>query len=694
MKTKKYLFLFGFIIIHFCVAEFALAQSNYWQQTNGPNTGGVSSILVFTNGDILVGGQYGIFRSTNNCASWARSKAPIKTTAIVKDINLFAGVTSYDGRSTSQTGVYYSADGGLTWIQTVMHYSVNTLIATTSHCILAGTLYGCYKSTDNGASWLLLNNGLPSTSITYISTLYEKTNNEIIAGMSNGGIYFSYDNGNSWIQKSSLGFYVFAIVQTTSGSLLAGGNGGLFRSTDNGLTWTQQSPKNIHVSCFAKSITGQLLAGTSIGVLSSINIDTSWFMLPSSLITSTLSFGKDNSILAANNSGLFRSTDVGFSWTQFGIPATSVNALAADSAGRVIAGGDWGISISSNNGDSWTNTIPTPGLSFFSLGIGANNKIFAGGGSYGGLYCSTNNGNSWDFLGFSGTTIWSLDSDEGGTILAGTDQGAFLSNNNGTSWISINNGLPTYHLIYEIKKKSVSAFFARAGFGSPIYRTTDGGLSWISIGLNDKYPNSIGVHPNGSIFCGSEYGVFRSTDDGNTWTEWNKGLIGLQISTLYIDRNGNTLLSTASDGVFQLDNNGQNWISMNTGLSSTVNTFITNSQGYIFAGADFSGILRSSYLVTHVNADIEAPLSFALLQNYPNPFNPRTTIKFDIPYLSFVTLRIFDLLGREVRTLVNEELQHGSYERVFDGNGNASGVYLCRLQTRNSLQIKKLLLIK
>jgi len=86
------------------------------------------------------------------------------------------------------------------------------------------------------------------------------------------------------------------------------------------------------------------------------------------------------------------------------------------------------------------------------------------------------------------------------------------------------------------------------------------------------------------------------------------------------------------------------------------------------------------------------PESITLYQNYPNPFNPSTTISFDIPSSGRVTLKIHDVLGREVETLVNEDLNPGSYVRAFDGSSLASGVYFCRLQANEFHQTKKLVL--
>jgi hypothetical protein len=88
------------------------------------------------------------------------------------------------------------------------------------------------------------------------------------------------------------------------------------------------------------------------------------------------------------------------------------------------------------------------------------------------------------------------------------------------------------------------------------------------------------------------------------------------------------------------------------------------------------------------------PDKFELFQNFPNPFNPVTKIKFDIPESGFIELKIFDITGREVRTLVNTNLQPGSYEVLFDGSGLPSGVYFYLFKAGGYFKSKKMLMIK
>jgi hypothetical protein len=85
---------------------------------------------------------------------------------------------------------------------------------------------------------------------------------------------------------------------------------------------------------------------------------------------------------------------------------------------------------------------------------------------------------------------------------------------------------------------------------------------------------------------------------------------------------------------------------------------------------------------------------YVLEQNYPNPFNPSTTIKFQLPELSFVTLKVYDVLGNEIKTLVNEEKVVGNYEVEFNATRLPSGIYFYRLQSGSFVETKKMVLMK
>ncbi|MFC2085550.1 T9SS type A sorting domain-containing protein, partial [Bacteroidota bacterium] len=101
-----------------------------------------------------------------------------------------------------------------------------------------------------------------------------------------------------------------------------------------------------------------------------------------------------------------------------------------------------------------------------------------------------------------------------------------------------------------------------------------------------------------------------------------------------------------------------------------------------------------SQIITNVNGNNLLIEKFDLAVAYPNPFNPSTTIKYSIPKQSFIQLRVFDAIGREVKTLVNKEQSPGNYELEFDGSNLSSGIYFYRLQADNYIETKKMILMK
>ena len=94
------------------------------------------------------------------------------------------------------------------------------------------------------------------------------------------------------------------------------------------------------------------------------------------------------------------------------------------------------------------------------------------------------------------------------------------------------------------------------------------------------------------------------------------------------------------------------------------------------------------------NEDFDIPQTFSLLQNYPNPFNPSTNISYNIPNGSLVTLKVYDILGKEIVTLVNESKQAGSYNVQFDANNLSSGVYFYSIQAGDFFESRKMILMK
>jgi hypothetical protein len=151
----------------------------------------------------------------------------------------------------------------------------------------------------------------------------------------------------------------------------------------------------------------------------------------------------------------------------------------------------------------------------------------------------------------------------------------------------------------------------------------------------------------------------------------------------------------------QRSTNQTNWATLGfvRGAGTT-----TEAQSYSFVDAsasgrvfyrlkqvDFDGQFEYSNII-EVNAGV--PKTFALEQNYPNPFNPSTAISYQLPVAGNVSLKVFDMLGKEVATLVNARQEAGAYTVNFNANNLSSGVYFYRLQAGNFVQTRKMMLVK
>ncbi|MEK9136656.1 MAG: T9SS type A sorting domain-containing protein, partial [Bacteroidota bacterium] len=98
--------------------------------------------------------------------------------------------------------------------------------------------------------------------------------------------------------------------------------------------------------------------------------------------------------------------------------------------------------------------------------------------------------------------------------------------------------------------------------------------------------------------------------------------------------------------------------------------------------------------LTGVSEESGIPTGFKLSQNFPNPFNPATKIDYTIAKAGLVTIKVFDVLGREVATLLNEDLQPGNYQVTFDGKGLASGIYMYKMTANGYTATKRMMLVK
>ncbi len=387
-------------------------------------------------------------------------------------------------------------------------------------------------------------------------------------------------------------------------------------------------------------------------------------------------------------------------WVQLNTGMGNVNVSAISISGNNIFVGAFGpnanVYLSSNNGTSWIQTSLNQPVSSI---VVRGNSIFAGIGSpnFSGVYLSTNDGTSWTQTSLNNRGVYALAAN-GNTIFAGTgfpnNSGVYKSTDNGTSWTqtSLNN--------LRVISLAVNGNNIFAGIGYPnysgVYLSTDDGTTWTQTSLNNRIVYSLAADGN-NIFAGTGdpgEGVFLSTNNGMTWTQTS--LNNRNVSSLTVNA-GNIYAGTNGNGVYVSNDNGTSWIQRNEGLG---NGAIVNDlcilNNYIFAGTiQYSVWRRTLGELTGIETiSNEVPNKFVLSQNYPNPFNPSTKIRFTLPKSSFAKLVVYDALGRELETLVNEQLKAGTYEANWMASNFSSGIYFYTLTTSEFTQTNKMILTK
>ena len=232
-----------------------------------------------------------------------------------------------------------------------------------------------------------------------------------------------------------------------------------------------------------------------------------------------------------------------------------------------------------------------------------------------------------------------------------------------------------------------------------VFLSTNNGTSWtpVNSGLTNTYVLSLGVSGTNLIAGTAMGGIYLSTNNGTSWTPVNLGLTTSGGFWSFAVSGTNIFAGSFGGSVFLSTNNGTSWTSVSEDLPGRIVSALVVSGKNLFAGTVWGGVWRRplSEMVTSVErTSMDLPAQFSLGQNHPNPFNPSTTISFSVPSKLFVSLKVFDALGREVSNLVAEELPAGTYTRHWDAAALPSGVYFYRLQAGEYLETNRMVVLK
>jgi len=481
-------------------------------------------------------------------------------------------------------------------------------------------------------------------------------------------VIFSSSLNAQWVQTNGPYGYVhsFAISPDLSGNLFAGTVGGtIFRSTDNGTSWTAVFA-GTYVDALATSDTN-IFAGTDGGVFRSTNNGTTWTAagLTNNVYPQALAISDTNLFAGTYQSGVFRSTNNGISWTSVnsGLVGDALKITALFVSDTNLFAGTWGGGVfhSTNNGTTWvaaSNGLTSNNVHAFTI---SGTNLFAGTYFGSGVYLSTNNGTSWTAVnnGLTNSNVRAL-AVSGANLFAGTDGGGvFLSTNNGISWTAVNTGL-TNIVVNALLISGTNLF---AGTNDGVWRRS---LSEMILPV--------------------EITTFTAAANG-------KEVILNWVTATEINNRGFEIQRKVAEGDFAAVGfiKGEGTSTNQKEYSYADKDLADGKYFYRLKQLDFSG--ESEFSKT-IEVDVRSLNNFTLEQNYPNPFNPSTKINWQSPISSWQVLKVFDVLGNEVATLVNEFKPAGSYEVEFNAANLPSGVYLYKLQAGSFVETKKLMLLK
>jgi len=403
------------------------------------------------------------------------------------------------------------------------------------------------------------------------------------------------------------------------------------------------------------------------------------------------------------------------------------------------AGGVSANRIARWNGTSWS--VLGSGMNSTVLALAVlGTDLYAGGafttaGSVSANYIAKWDGTSWSALGSGMNAIVYALAVIGTDLYAGgifTTAGGVSANRiarwNGTTWSALGSGMNSTVFALAVIGTDLYAGggFTTAGSVSANYIARWDGTSWSALGSGMNSTVLALAVIGTDLYAGGGFTTAGGVSanriarwNGISWSALGSGMNGGALALaaigtdLYVGGVFTTAGSVSANYIARWD--GTSWSALGSGMNGAVYALAAiGSELYVGGSFTTAGGNPSSYIglwhlpdVVGVSEQTPAvPAGYVLGQNYPNPFNPSTKIRFHIPTASRVSLRVFDLLGKEVALLVNEQLSGGSYITEWNATGFASGVYLYRLQARlldhtlsggqagNFAETKKLVLLR
>ncbi len=653
----------------------------------------LNSIQCLANNIWIAGDNGTFYMSIDNGSNW--NTQTLAGGANLKSVYFFDANT---GWIVGDNGtILKSTNGGANWILQVSPTANNltsvkfTTVQNGIACSIGGKVI---HTTNGGTSWTLY-----STSITDDLLSVDQIANTILTSATNGIVYKSTDSGTTWsvidyeIASKSDVNSVFMIDANTFYS--CGGGGFIRKSNDGGTTFTfQPNPMmgNLVDIYFYDSQKGWAVSSLNQAIIYTTDGGNTWSLPAGTVVTYTWQQKQSGSGNIGNGFCLH----------------------PANKNGIFIAMGTQ-IYRSLDRGDTWTNiaTIPlgSQAHSFYVSPLDTNMMLVSMNSSGGRVLRSTNYGANWVTTWGPGTLTsygMPLEMDpnnpnicflgpDNSVMLKSTDFGATWSN-----WSSFTFRSPCDLVVLKNYPNIMYVGDGTTGSGAgELLKSTNGGINWTSIhtvsgseipmiSVNYAEPD-LAYHT-----CWSSGGLWKTTNEWGSYamvtptgSAWGTDIAKDDPTAVAFVIYGSTAY-TSTDA-------GTNFTASNTGSSPNAGVLFYD-KGTLFSQQG-SGVykMKAIYSVITANTPVssEIPVKFSLSQNYPNPFNPSTKIEYNVSRASNIQIKVYDILGNEVSSVVNSFLSPGKYNTAFDASNLSSGIYFYSMfSDGRRIDTRKMMLLK
>jgi photosystem II stability/assembly factor-like uncharacterized protein len=657
----------------------------------------------------------------------------------------------------NQGTIIRSSDSGTSWkiVMTGSDYVLNSLDVSSNICWIVGknniSNYGIlFNSLDAGLNWSLMS--IPQFP-NFNDIFFVGPNTGFIVG-DNGLVLRTSDGGKNWGRietYTTKNLYSVYFINSQLGWIV-GDSGTILNSSDGGNSWNPQSISGIsplQKVIFKDENTGWCLGSNSLYITNNGGINWASCNSLSSKTAHDFELTNQNDLIivgAITNdphyNGFLLKTDVN-GQTISQVNLENCNQLfSIDVKDELRVGvGLWGsLTISKDNGSNWNSSLNYLVASLVSISsLDKNNILIAGNEAYSTatahVLLSHDGGKNWLNKSFESVGTFTGCSYTSNKLIAVTSLGYFITSiNNGVDWAisRITSSAKFYDVFFLGNNKGWIV-------GDYLYSTTDGGNSWIIHGWSIGTKNISFLDDNiGYTYYNK---LYITRDGGNSWSQSNQMTFSQYSQIFFLNANLGWLISDGN--VFRITDYGASIQQISTINNFSVSSiyFVNQNIGYVI-GYSTSNYSSSVYLTTDggitwnnqasptgerlnkiiffdsqngliigeggailstTNGGLSSinqkdtytlPEEFSLYQNYPNPFNPTTRINYAVPKQSFVSIVIYDGLGRKVTTLVNEEKSAGNYTATYKANNLPSGIYIYQMRTDGFTLTKKMILLK